>query len=220
MARPVKVREPRDPLPGDIEPQPYQGRPEDDSEVENVALWRDELGGETYQLIEWRYAVFAGCSLAGSTWVKSRFTDTTLEDCDLANSTYERCGFERVHFTHGRMTGFTVSGSGLTDIQVDHALADLSEWRFASVEHAVFRDCRLTRSDWTSAKLTSVRFEDCDLTGSEFSHSEMTGVSFVGCTLAEVRGVDGLRGSTVDRATLPDLMTSMAVALGIGLAED
>jgi uncharacterized protein YjbI with pentapeptide repeats len=219
MVGPSKPRDPRTPLPGDIAPRPFEGRPEDESEIENVAVWRDALGAETYRLIDWRYAAFAGCSLAGSSWLRSHFTDTTFEDCDLANSTYEKCGFERVQFSNGRMTGFAVSGSSLIDLQIDGALAELSQWRFASVEHAVFRDCQLTQSDWTSAQLASIRFESCDLTGSDFSHCEMASVAFVGCTLAEVRGTAGLRGATVDRAALPDLTEPMAVALGIGLAE-
>jgi uncharacterized protein YjbI with pentapeptide repeats len=219
MSRSSTPREPRAPLTGEIEPQPFDGVPDDDSQIEDVALERIELGSETYELIDWRYARFTGCTFAGSTWKRSHFTDTVLDDCDLANVVLDRCGLERVRIDRGRMTGLSVSGSKLADVVVDGALADLSEWRFASIEHALIRGCRLAQSDWANAELTNVRFEDCELAGADFSYCRLDQVTFVRCGFEGVRGVDGLRGAHVDRAALIDLTEPMAVALGISLAE-
>jgi uncharacterized protein YjbI with pentapeptide repeats len=214
-----KAREPREPMVGDIEPRRLDGVPDDDSEMRDILLERIQLGAGTYELVDGRHARFSACSFAGSTWKKSHFTDVVFDDCDLANAAFDRCGFDRVHIQRGRMTGLSVSGSSLIDVVVDGAVADLSEWRFATVEHAAIRDCRLTQSDWTNATMADVRFEDCDLSGSDFSHCQLDGVAFVRCGLGGVRGVDGLRGATVDRSALIDLTEPMAVALGITLAE-
>jgi uncharacterized protein YjbI with pentapeptide repeats len=212
-------REPREPMASDIAAQPFDGLPDDESEIRDVTLELARLGAETYELIDWRYATFSGCSLAGSTWKKSHFTDAVFDDCDLANATFDRSGLERVRVNRGRLTGLSVSGCTLTDLIVDGAVADLSEWRFATVEHMVIRACRLPQSDWTNATMSDVRFEDCDLSGADFSHCQLDEVSFVRCGLGDVRGVDGLRGATVDHSALIDLTEPMAVALGIRLAE-
>ena len=219
MASTRKAREPREPIAGEIEPVAFEGQPDDDSQIEDVVLQRAQLGSETYDLVDWRYARFAACGLTGSTWKKCHFTDTVFDDCDLANVALDRCGLERVRVDRGRMTGFSVSGSSLTDVIVDGAIADLSEWRFATIEHAVFRDCRLPQSDWTNATLKNVRFEGCDFSGADFSHCQIDAVTFLRCGLEAVRGVDGLRGATFDRAALVDLTEPMAVALGLRLAE-
>jgi uncharacterized protein YjbI with pentapeptide repeats len=214
-----KTREPREPMLGDVDPQPFEGAPDDESEIEDVRLSHSRLGAETYTLVDWRYASFDTCSLAGSTWIRSHFTDATFEDCDLANSVYDRCGLERVRFHRGRMTGFTVGGSVLADVRIDEALADLSVWRFAKLEHMVVRDSRMTQSDWMSATLRNVSFEGCDFAGADFSQCQLDNVTFARCTFEGVRGVDGLRGAIVDRAALIDLTEPMAVSLGITLAE-
>jgi uncharacterized protein YjbI with pentapeptide repeats len=214
-----KAREPREPMAGDIAPRPFDALPDDDAQIEDVLVERARLGAQTYELIDWRYATFSGASLAGSTWKRGHFTDVVFDDCDLANAVFDRCGLERVRIQRGRTTGLSVSGSSLTDVVVAGAVADLSEWRFAAVEHMVIRDCRLTQSDWTNATMADVRFEDCDLSGSDFSHCQLDGVAFVRCGLGSVRGVDGLRGATVDRSALIDLTEPMAVSLGINLAE-
>jgi uncharacterized protein YjbI with pentapeptide repeats len=219
MAPTKKAREPRPPMAGDVEPAAFEGLPDDESEIEDVRLEHARLGAESYRLVDWRYARFASCSLAGSTWKRCHFTDTVFDDCDLANVVLDRCGLERVRVDCGRMTGFGGSGATLTDLVVDGAVADLSQWRFATIEHAVFRDCRLTQSDWANARLTSVRFEGCTLAAADFSHCQLDSVVFVRCGFEGVRGVDGLRGASVDRAALYDLTEPMAVALGISLAE-
>jgi uncharacterized protein YjbI with pentapeptide repeats len=212
-------REPRAPLAGEIERKPFDGVPDDDSQIQDVLLERVDLGGATYELIDWRYARFNGCNLAGSTWRRAHFVDTAFDDCDLANVVLDRCGIDRVRVDRGRMTGLSVSGSTLRDVIVDDALADLSQWRFATVEHAVLQGCRLPHSDWSNAELSNVRFEDCDLAGADFSYCRLDHVAFVRCGFEGVRGVDGLRGAVVDRAALVDLTEPMAVALGISLAE-
>jgi uncharacterized protein YjbI with pentapeptide repeats len=214
-----KARVPRDPLAGDVEPAPFDGLPDDESETENVRLTRARLGAEAYVLVDWRYATFDTCSLAGSTWSRSHFTDATFDECDLANTVFDKSGLERVRFRRGRMTGFTVSGCALVDVQIDEAVADLSVWRFAKVEHAVFRDCRLAQSDWMSATLTHVRFDGCDFSDADFSQCQLDGVTFTRCTFEGVRGADGLRGAAVDRAAFYDLTEPMAATLGITLVD-
>ena len=219
MSRQGKARHPRTPQPGAVDPVEFEQPPDDESEIEDALLSRARLGGETYTLVDWRYATFDACSLAGSTWKRSHFTDVTFDDCDLANSIYDKSGFERVRFHRGRMTGFTASGCTLTDLLVAEALADLSVWRFAKIEHAAFRDCRLGQSDWMAATLTNVRFDGCDFAGADFSQCRLDTVTFTRCSFEGVRGVDGLRGAAVDRTALYDLTEPMAVALGISLAE-
>jgi uncharacterized protein YjbI with pentapeptide repeats len=218
MASMKKAREPRDPLAGDVEPSLLDVLPDDESRIEDVVLKRAHLV-DAYELIDWRYARFVGCCMAGSAWKRSHFTDTVFDDCDLANVVLDRCGLERVRFRRGRMTGFSASGGSLVDVGIEGALADLSQWRFASLEHVALRDCRMPQSDWSSAVLADVRFEGCDLSGADFSQCQLNGVAFVRCTFDGVRGVDGLRGAAVDRAALYDLTEPMAVALGIALAD-
>jgi uncharacterized protein YjbI with pentapeptide repeats len=219
MAPPKRQRLPRDPQRGDIEPEPFDGLPDDESELDDVVLTRARLGAETYRLVDWRYATFDTRSLAGSTWSRSHFTDASFDDCDLANAVFDKSGLERVRFRRGRMTGFTASGCTLTDVQLDDAVADLSVWRFAKLEHVAVRDCRLTQSDWMSAALAHVVFDGCDFTGADFSHCQLDDVAFTRCTFDGVRGVDGLRGACVDRTALYDLTEPMAAALGIALAD-
>lgn len=212
---------PHPPRTGDPEPSTLDGLDLDEALIEDSSFTRETVAPGEYRLVDWESCTLDHCTLAATRWPRSHFTDVRIADSDLANVELERAGVNRVVVERTRMTGFNATKAMIQNLRADDCLAEMSTWRFAQVERAVFTGCKLARSDWTAAQLSQVRFEDCDLTGADFSEARLTQVSFARCTFIDLQGLTGLRGAAVDADGLVQLTGLMAREFGIRmLTED
>ncbi len=78
----------------------------------------------------------------------------------------------------------------------------------------------LTGTDFLEAKLDSVRFHRCDLTQADLRGARLSGCELRRCNLAELEGVDHLRGAAMEWPDIVEMAGVWANALGIGVLED
>ena len=93
--------------------------------------------------------------------------------------------------------------------------ADFAGFRQAKLERVVFRDCRLEEADFGGASLTDVVFERCDLRRASFAGCRGERLQLSGCTLAELVGVEALRGARMPWGDILENGPLFAAALGI-----
>jgi len=85
----------------------------------------------------------------------------------------------------------------------------------------VFRDCRLEEADFGGASLTDVVFERCELRRASFAGCRNDRLELSGCNLAELVGVEALRGARMPWGDILQNAPLFAHGLGIRvLAEE
>lgn len=195
--------------------------PEEESRIEGATYGAVDLSGHELTLVDWEECELAGTRLSGTHWVRCTLRDCVLRDCDLANTTWEQVGIQRTSIERTRLTGLNAAAAMLQNVTFGHTQGNLSSWRSARLERVVFDQCRLTQADFGGAQLTDVVFEGCDLSNADFSQCRLRSpVLFRGCRYDGLRGLDGLRGATVDSGDLYDLSFQLAAQLGITVAFD
>jgi adenylate cyclase class 1 len=166
------------PKPGNVRDQDLAGSAVDGAQLENREL--------------------TGLSLAGSSFVHTRFFRGKVGNSDLADglfrdSTASGTEFREVHFTGAELAATRFEDCLFTDCTFSGAFLsgctfEACRFRNSVFSEAVFRDCRLSRSDFTACTLAgsvlhgcsvrSTRFEACDLSFAELVGDEFRGVEF------------------------------------------
>jgi len=168
--------------------------------------------------------------------IDSRLRRSHLENLDLTGSVWEDvsaagCLFERVDLTAARLTGVTLerchfigcklTWAHLSESTLDHVLFENCRLDAATLDevttagptgfsgcvlvNAVVRDCRLDQVAITGCRMRQVTFDSCDLRGADLR----------GNRLAEISGINSLRGVTIEPAQLPDLTDAVMRDLGV-----
>jgi uncharacterized protein YjbI with pentapeptide repeats len=119
-----------------------------------------------------------------------------------------------------RMTGFTWSEGLIEDTTFRGCALDLAAFRFTRFKRVTFEDCVLRDADFQDGRLESVRLLGCDLTSAGFLSARCRDVELRRCALAQLRGLDGLRGAALEWDAILELAPAMAGALGIRLLQD
>ena len=98
--------------------------------------------------------------------------------------------------------------------------ADFGGFRHAKLTRVVFRDCRLEEADFAGATLTDVTFERCELRRASFASCRIDRVELSGCALAELVGVESLRGARMPWNDILENAPLFAQGLGIQVLPD
>jgi uncharacterized protein YjbI with pentapeptide repeats len=190
---------------------------EPESAYKGMAFFDLDLEARTAESVEFRQSRFRRSSLAGSHLQRVRFADCLVEASDWSNLRGDGGTFERVKVADSRLTGLAWADGLLRDAAFGGCKLDLSNWRFATFDVAVFTDCNLAGADFTSADLRGASFVRCDLSGAQFSNATMEGARFRGCELAGIGGMTSWAGAIVHEDDLLVLAQTMAAALGIAV---
>jgi len=139
-----------------------------------------------------RRTIFKHADLQASRISKLEFTDVRMDQCKLANSSWQEAVVFRAEFRSCRMTGINFSNSAIRHTLFEECDMKLSTCRFASFKDVRFQQCALQDADFQEANLTGAVFRDCDLT-----RAQMTGAILKG---ADIRGsrIDGIGGRPED----------------------
>lgn len=161
---------------------------------------------------------FAGGTLAGSQWYRTRWVDVTLDTTDLANAVFTESGWERVAARGVRATGLQLSLARLTDVSFADCGLSLLNLRGATLRRVRFAGCDLTDSQWGEAELTDVEFVGCRLRGAELAAvGRLARVRLADCELEGVSGLGRLRGAAIAGADPAVVAALLANEAGITL---
>ncbi|NEW42345.1 pentapeptide repeat-containing protein [Nocardia cyriacigeorgica] len=142
--------------------------------------------------------------------------ESELSVCDLANLQADECTMAECAISTSRLTGMSWTAGSWRDVLLESTRADLTNFRYSKLRTVVFRDCDLRQADFEGVEFRNVAFEHCNLTGARFTGTATRhNLRFTDCTLADIDGVAGLRGATVDGGDLLGLAASLAREAGI-----
>jgi uncharacterized protein YjbI with pentapeptide repeats len=125
-----------------------------------------------------------------------------------------------VEIESSRLTGVSLTEATLTDVTFRGCRVDLASFGASRLERVTFDDCLLARSDFLEAQLGSVRFHGCDLRAADFRGARLRHCELRGCELAELEGVEHLRGAALEWETIVGMAGVWAAALGIAVLGD
>ena len=145
--------------------------------------------------------------------------DSIATDLDWSNQQTRRLGALRAEIRRCRLTGTELAEAALIDVTFSDCRLDLVGLRMAKLERVVFRDCRMEECDFYAATLTDVLFENCDLRKTRFSNAKVKRVELRGCELAELEGVDALRGARMPWNDMLQNAPLFATALGLEIVD-
>lgn len=158
---------------------------------------------------------------SGATIDGFQATDVTFDTCDLSGVVLQGgVSLRRVAFVGCRMTGAVLAGAHMRDVAFVDCVFDDANLRMIDALDVVFDATVLTGADFYAAKLTDVAFMDCELRGVDWTKASLTAVDLRTSRVGEVRGADALRGATIDSGQAIALAHSLAVAVGITVADD
>ncbi len=191
----------------------------DDSQWTRLTVTVD-LAGEPLRKLDVSECRMSGCRFTGSDLQGSRFVDCEFIDCELSGVTLADAVMTRVSFRGCRMSGAILTSSKLRDVTVAECKADEMSMRMAAAERTVLERTMLRDADFYSARLESCRLFDCDLTGVQFSKTVFTDVRLHGSTLDGLRGIESIRGVTIDPQQMHDFTLSLLAAHDIAVDSD
>jgi len=171
----------------------------------------------------------AGFELAGDDLEGARLTRTTLEtarlercrclgvtrgarlhsvvfaNCDLANSAWIDCIFTEVAFLDCRLTGVAISGGRFWDVVLRDCNAQMMKLSHTGRPHMLLEACDLRGALLMDTDFGDARFSRCRLEAAELFNAGFLSVDLRGNDLTGLRGMDSLRGATIDALQLLEL---------------
>jgi uncharacterized protein YjbI with pentapeptide repeats len=145
--------------------------------------------------------------------------DLAVSGRDWANAVAPRIEFVRVELNDCRLTGAQLGEAALRDVTFTACRLDLAGLRMSRLERVVFRDCEMGECDLYQATLKDALFERCDLHKAVFTGAALTRAEFRRCVLAELQGVEALRGARMSWQYVVENGPVFAAGLGIEIID-
>jgi uncharacterized protein YjbI with pentapeptide repeats len=179
-----------------------------------------DLSGQSLRRLDVAQCRFESCRLTGADLQGARFVDVAFNDCELSGAAMADAVLTRVEFRNCRMSGLILSSAKLRDVSATDCKIDGLSMRMATTERLLFERCLLRDADLGGSRLEFCRLFDCDLTSSDFSKTTFRDARFHGSDLAGLRGVEQLRGITIDSEQMHDFALSLLAAHDVMIDDD
>jgi uncharacterized protein YjbI with pentapeptide repeats len=168
------------------------------------------------------------------------FQSEDFAEADLSESSFERCSFRGTLLGRSRMVSVRLDRSELFEVDAanclfteskfagttavdcrllgaDFSTSSYSSFRFSRFSDVIFEECDLTEADFQGCKAVGIQFDRCQMQGSQFTQARFESGKLRECDAVSIRGVDALRGLTIDFPTLQSLAPALANHCGIKL---
>ena len=171
-----------------------------------------------------------GRDLTGASFLECEFRRVILDDATLRGASVAECVFGELHaavlkaprstwrdvrIERSRLGSVEWYESELRSVQVDGSKLDFVNLRNATLTDVLFSDCIIEELDLGSVVAQRVELRGCRIGTLDLSGARLTHVDLRGCDVSVIRGLDGLRGATIDDAQLSLLAPLLAGHLGI-----
>lgn len=190
---------------------------ESDMEIDEAWVENIDFASATRVIIAASHllrAAFTGLSLD-----KLEMTDVVCDKAEGAALGAYKANLLRVSMADCRFIGAEFAEGHFEDCTFRNIKFDEAGFRFATFKRVRFDGCILRQADFTNAKLTHVTFDNCDLDGTNFVSAHCGAVDVSGESLAQVRGLLGLKGATISAEQLIQLAPLLASELGFHVKE-
>lgn len=165
----------------------------------------------------------------GSRFVNVRAAEADLPSVRLGESVVERLDVPVLRGVRGTWRDIEIRNARIGSAElyesVWHAVHFVGcklgfvNLRGAELQDVAFTDCTVDELDLVQATASRVRFTETRVRSLDVQASMLEHVDLRGAHLAELRGIESLRGATIDPAQLALLAPVFATALGIVVAD-
>lgn len=157
-------------------------------------------------------------SLRDTSLLRARFSETQIVRLDVAaleaaHSSWRFCELEGC-----RVGSAELFDSAWQSVRLRECKLGYLNLRGAELNDVEFVDCRIDELDLQGAKIRRLAFSGCELNTIVLRQAALHDVDLRGATLAEIQGVDNLRGVIVSAEQLVELAPLLASHLGITVA--
>ena len=185
--------------------------------LERVVVRESSISGAIARSVAIEACLFDKVELSSSHLKKSQLTDCRFDHSLLIGSNFDGSGWRRVEIADSNGSGLVVSDCSLQDIVFIRCKLTLANFRVSKFTRVIFRDCDLSEADFQGADFVDVRLDGCKLDGADFSHAKLKNVDLRGSELANIHGIAGLKGATIDSGQLMTISAQLAYELGINV---
>jgi uncharacterized protein YjbI with pentapeptide repeats len=184
----------------------------DYEQVEQTGLELTDVSAPGARFLDCRLtsSVINGGDLEGSTWRGGGLSGVRFVGTHLARSVWHR-----IELDSCALSGVELFGANWRRLVIRGGMLQGVNLRQARLEDVVFEDCVLRDVDFGAAKLERVRFPGCRIERVDLTAMTARRVDLRGAQITIARGLDRLRGVTIDHAQLMDLAPAMAAQLGL-----
>lgn len=190
------------------------------SMVENALRTREDVmersfENENLEAFKSRGLEFSACTFQCGRWqenemVRTSFVDCILDHVDLSNEIFQDATFQRVVFTHCRMTGVGFEGCNLMNVAFDHCQMEYASFSNSKLDRSHFQDCRIRESIWDHVQFSRVGFAQADLSLAQWAYVSFKGLDVSQCTITgwkvDPKDLYGLRVSALQAVELCQLL--------------
>jgi uncharacterized protein YjbI with pentapeptide repeats len=152
--------------------------------------------------------------LLGSALDKMELTDVVGIRLEAAALQTYKANLLRVSLSDCRLTGVEFAEARFEDCVLRNLKLDEAGFRFAHFKRVRFENCVLRQADFSGATFDHVTFTGCDLEGANFASANCQRMDMTTEDLTQVKGLIGLKGTTISTVQLMQLAPILAVELG------
>ncbi|MEM9035438.1 MAG: pentapeptide repeat-containing protein [Actinomycetota bacterium] len=170
--------------------------------------------------VEAAYVELIECLLVDMQLTAARLDRPEMRDCRLerveaSGALLAEARLRRVEMIGCRLSGVDLGAARFVDVRFVDCRLDEVNLRMTKGERVEFEGCDLRGAELNEAELPGTRFLDCDLSGAQLAKADLRGGSIVGSTIDELRGVQQLRGVTIDPMQVIPLGVRLLDELGV-----
>ena len=173
---------------------------------------------------------FEGRDLTGVAFRECEFHTVSLNDAKLRGVTLSECVASELHaaifsaprsawrdvrIEHSRLGSVELYESSLRSVQFDGSKLDFVNLRNAQLHDVLLSNCIIEELDLGSATVQRLELQNCRIGTLDVTRATLKDVDLRGSDFSVIRGLEGLRGATIDDAQLSLLAPIMAAHLGI-----
>ena len=178
---------------------------------------------------------FDGCDLSGRDltgigFLECEFRGVSLDDATLRGASVAECvavelhaavlkaprsSWRDVRIERSRLGSVELYESDLRSVQIDGSKLDFVNLRNSKLTDVLFSKCIIEELDLGSVVAQRVELRGCRIGTLDLSSATLKHVDLRGAEFSVIRGLDGLRGATIDESQLSLLAPLLAGHLGI-----
>lgn len=146
---------------------------------------------------------------------RARLFDSVLSECTGASLTAGESAWRDVVLARCRLGALSLHGARLAAVTVTGGKFDFVNLRAARLRDVLLQDCTIGELDLGGASLDRVALPGCSVERLQLHDTSLVDVDLRDTGVAEVHGIEHLRGATLRPAQLVQFAPALAAHLGI-----
>jgi uncharacterized protein YjbI with pentapeptide repeats len=165
-------------------------------------------------------AVFSECVFSGVTFTEAelrgvKFAESVIESSFAPVLFAARTTWREVHIENPRWGSADLFDSELDRIRIHGGKIDFLNLRGAKLNDVLIEDCTIAELDLGGIRGTRIALSNCRIGTLDLTHAAATHLDLRTSEFSVAKGLDGLRGATIDELQLSLLAPLLATELGI-----